>query len=406
MKSVKFYLPIQDAGGKMQDKANNHVNLLVTKLGDLHLEAGEPSMRAVASRTGGVVSHSTVHQALSGKRIPRWGSLELIIEALGGEPKEFQSLWRGVRLHARGHEKETLRPNSSPSTYRFKLESVESFGRDAKDFLILEQMCRVKERDGVAAAAAFLGAKIGVAWNSALMGEYLSLLEDSDQRVKISEIMPHLRRIEMKSASAAHAVAEAFDLIEEYGEAARHEKVALRLDPNNGGYAWYVGSYLSSHGVDEEAHAYYALAHSLKPGDVDVAESYITSLIHRSEFPEAVSVAQKAPISTANHVVIQSLTGKAFALQGLFLEAEGLLKSMSERFADDDRTLAQVLVALGKPGEALELLAARWKKHRGDFMTGLLYIEMLRESEYDDLAEEVVAELAERLKRKEGFMAP
>lgn len=56
---------------------------LTVRLRELHLNAGEPSTRRIAAGTAGAVSHSTVHQALTGKRLPRWGALELIVEALG-----------------------------------------------------------------------------------------------------------------------------------------------------------------------------------------------------------------------------------------------------------------------------------------------------------------------------------
>ena len=53
------------------------VSNLFDRLHDLHLEAGQPSMRQIATRIGrGVVSSSTVHNMFRGPRVPKWGFLE------------------------------------------------------------------------------------------------------------------------------------------------------------------------------------------------------------------------------------------------------------------------------------------------------------------------------------------
>ncbi|MFD3977373.1 tetratricopeptide repeat protein [Streptomyces griseus] len=380
----------------MQDNVANSDKSLAKKLRDLHLHAGEPSMRVVASRTAGVVSHSTVHQALSGKRIPRWGALELIIEALGGNPAEYQSLWKEVRVQARGLAKETV-PQLAENTgkIRFRLERVESFGHNAEEFLAFEHASRIKESEGASVAADFLEGKIGDMWSSALMQKYLSLLGESQRWEKIAEIKPNLHGIDMRSAAAAHSVAGLFDDFEDFGEAARHEKVALRLDPNNAEYAWYVGSYLDSLDMHDEAHNYYALSHSMNPGGVDAVESFMSSLIRRSEFSRAEAVARNSPPPASNNPAIQILAGTALALQGAFSEAEVLLKSISERSGKRDRALTQVLTALGKEDEALELISSRWEQHRDEFMSGFLYVEMLRNAGNSTAARRVLDEISE-----------
>jgi tetratricopeptide (TPR) repeat protein len=60
-------------------------------LHDLHHEAGWPSLRDMAKEVG--CSHTTVSSAFSGPRPPRWGLLELIVEALGGDTERFHQLW-------------------------------------------------------------------------------------------------------------------------------------------------------------------------------------------------------------------------------------------------------------------------------------------------------------------------
>jgi hypothetical protein len=55
------------------------------RLQELYLDAGEPGVRQIATGLGrGVLSHTTVHSAFRGPRIPKWGNVELIIEYLGG----------------------------------------------------------------------------------------------------------------------------------------------------------------------------------------------------------------------------------------------------------------------------------------------------------------------------------
>ena len=64
---------------------------LVEALHDLHHRAGWPSLRTLARETG--VSHTTVSHAFSSPRVPAWGTLELLVEAMGGDTATFHDLW-------------------------------------------------------------------------------------------------------------------------------------------------------------------------------------------------------------------------------------------------------------------------------------------------------------------------
>ncbi|GEB52691.1 hypothetical protein SCA03_52420 [Streptomyces cacaoi] len=66
----------------------------------LHRQAGEPSFRVVAQRTGKAISHTTVGSVLRCEKPPGWGPLELVVEALGGQLDEFRQLWVAVRDEA------------------------------------------------------------------------------------------------------------------------------------------------------------------------------------------------------------------------------------------------------------------------------------------------------------------
>jgi hypothetical protein len=64
---------------------------LVVELHELHHRAGWPSLRTLAARTG--VSHTTVSKVFSAPALPTWGTLELLVEAMGGDTGEFHRLW-------------------------------------------------------------------------------------------------------------------------------------------------------------------------------------------------------------------------------------------------------------------------------------------------------------------------
>ena len=64
---------------------------LVDGLHDLHHRAGWPSLRRLAEQTG--VSHTTVSKALSSPALPSWGTVELLVEAMGGDVPQARELW-------------------------------------------------------------------------------------------------------------------------------------------------------------------------------------------------------------------------------------------------------------------------------------------------------------------------
>jgi hypothetical protein len=64
---------------------------LVDALHDLHHRAGWPSLRSLAASAG--CSHTTVSAVLSSPRLPSWGILELLVEAMDGDVQLFHDLW-------------------------------------------------------------------------------------------------------------------------------------------------------------------------------------------------------------------------------------------------------------------------------------------------------------------------
>jgi tetratricopeptide (TPR) repeat protein len=359
----------------MSQNVPGRFGVLVGKLRDLHLHAGEPSMRAIAARTAGVVSHSTVHQTLSGKRVPRWGALELIVEALGGDSADFHSIWKEVRLEARQVPQTRITEPAESVNYRFTLARTTSSVK-AENYLTFEQTRSIKEAQGALAAAEYLGKKIGSEWSSPLMSAYIPLLEEAGRGVEVDNLVPHFRGIEMNGAEASHVVAGIFDELDESAEALRHERAALRQDPNNAYYAWMVGAYLEGLDSHDEAHSYYRLAYRLDPGELENVRSYISSLLSRSEFSEVEAVAR----SLWNDEAVRVYAGIALALQGAFTEAESVFSSISKHNSGGARAYAQVLVALGRREDALSLLANQLEKYPNDLSSATVYAELLREA--------------------------
>jgi tetratricopeptide (TPR) repeat protein len=82
------------------DLPDGAVRVLFDSLHELHHVAGWPSLRDMAKAVG--CSHTTVSVAFSGPRVPRWGLLELLVEALSGDTDRFHRLWLAASVAERG----------------------------------------------------------------------------------------------------------------------------------------------------------------------------------------------------------------------------------------------------------------------------------------------------------------
>lgn len=81
------------------------LNDFFAALHDLHLKAGYPSTREIQRDIGrGVVSHTTIHKAFAGPRLPGWEIIELLVEALADRSRRdreevigyFRPLWEAA----------------------------------------------------------------------------------------------------------------------------------------------------------------------------------------------------------------------------------------------------------------------------------------------------------------------
>ena len=73
---------------------------LVDALHDLHHRAGWPSLRTLATRTG--TSHTTVSKAFSSPVLASWGTVELLVEAMGGDVDQAHELWLAASMPPTG----------------------------------------------------------------------------------------------------------------------------------------------------------------------------------------------------------------------------------------------------------------------------------------------------------------
>ncbi|MFJ9695263.1 hypothetical protein [Kitasatospora sp. NPDC101183] len=369
---------------------------LTARLRELHLNAGEPSTRRIAARTAGAVSHSTVHQALTGKRLPRWGALELIVEALGGEAEEFRKAWKAARLQESGPEEEQhVDPVSTGERYRLMEWNEVLRGRGNVARHIAERLIgegRVPE------ATEFLKREVGKAPASPLTVLYLRILKDQEESAKLLEA---LRNVEMESAEAAEEVAGFMeDRLGDIEAACRHMRNALRLDPGNAFQAWAVAGYLDTLGRTEEALRYYRRAAERCPDDDDYVGGYLMALVREGEFAEAERFGRAVP--TRGDEATEWLA-QALALQGKLGEAEQELLPLLDQ-GHIALILARMRATAGRYDDALVLL----ERHVGDEEHGLAfqaeYVDALiaagRTEEADRMRERLEAEWWEREGRR------
>jgi len=84
---------------KREPTPSGPITDLFDRLHAIHLAAGQPSIREIATGIGrGVISPSTIHNMFRGPRVPKWGFLELVVEELRGDPAEFRTLWQAARV--------------------------------------------------------------------------------------------------------------------------------------------------------------------------------------------------------------------------------------------------------------------------------------------------------------------
>ncbi|PSM44054.1 molecular chaperone Tir [Streptomyces dioscori] len=85
-------------------------DVLAAALQDLHRQAGKPTLRALAERIG-TVSHTTVADALRGKRQASWATVNAIVRELDGDEEKFRRLWQSTIEDASGQRARATSPH-------------------------------------------------------------------------------------------------------------------------------------------------------------------------------------------------------------------------------------------------------------------------------------------------------
>ncbi len=91
------------------------IDTFTRRLVALREEAGTPSFREMAARSG-IISHTTLHEAYKGHRLPSWDTTVEFVKACGAEPSNYRSTWEEAELAlAMASSSERPRRRSTPT---------------------------------------------------------------------------------------------------------------------------------------------------------------------------------------------------------------------------------------------------------------------------------------------------
>lgn len=86
------------------------IEAFAKQLLDVRQSAGQPSYRQMASRSG-CISHTTLHEAAAGRRLPTWETAEQFLLTCGADPAAWRHEWqRAQRLQWIGAGREPDEP--------------------------------------------------------------------------------------------------------------------------------------------------------------------------------------------------------------------------------------------------------------------------------------------------------
>jgi hypothetical protein len=102
---------------------------------------GDPSYRDIALLISKTLSHTTVGNILRCEKVPNWGQLELVVEALDGHVETFRVLWKAAR-----HEESPLALPAPPAEWQQE-ETVQTTGAELTLSALDEAEADLRERD-------------------------------------------------------------------------------------------------------------------------------------------------------------------------------------------------------------------------------------------------------------------
>ncbi|WP_052589884.1 NBR1-Ig-like domain-containing protein [Luteipulveratus mongoliensis] len=71
---------------------NEAIESFAAALAELRESVGKPSFRAMSGRSG-CISHTTLHEAMQGNRLPTWETTVEFVKACDGDPEDYRERW-------------------------------------------------------------------------------------------------------------------------------------------------------------------------------------------------------------------------------------------------------------------------------------------------------------------------
>ncbi|MFI9123282.1 tetratricopeptide repeat protein [Streptomyces bikiniensis] len=354
---------------------------LAKALRRLHRLSGEPSTREIARRTHGALSHTTVGQTLRGDQIPSWRSVELIVNALGGDSEEFRGMWVAARDEQDGRSKSVVEvrkntsnfarpsgeftPNSLAALNKGRL-IAQSQGKEAAiSFLeqwqngrtlsasVVQELARLVGRDEIAA------------------GRYKNLIESA-----ISDDYPD-------SPEAAMWLSFKCDERKDRERSLFFMMAALRMDPNNAHILYSIGIHYDDEHDLERASFFLRRALEIKP-DPNYLYGIVNALCMLGLAREAAQICQNVYRRTRNSDAVDGWV-KSLMAAGAVDDAVRVLKDHSESVPSDRwftlLELGNILCQAGRTGEARSFYKEALSEDASEYVTnqalaGLAYIDL------------------------------
>lgn len=383
---------------------DNPTAQLATFLRKLRLNAGDPSTREIARMTGSAISHTAVHQLLTGRRAGRWGAVELIVEALCGDITEAREMWRRARQFETEARRNLDAPSGQPSqksytpgnshfynwAYTYAVHSVASHHFERKEYelaleLVKGEIDRTPER--YCTSAHMLYAEI--------------LIAQKDPTGALSELAEQCKLRTAQDPEVANYFAYTiYAEVEDFESAIRFGKQAVQLDPENGDYHWRLALYLSDMGADAtEELKHLRRAHRAVPSDADFASRLMEALITEGLYSEAESVGRRytprPDVRPGSYWEVPFHLGKSLALQGKLDEAAEELRAEAESgniHAVLER--ARVLHHAGDADGAIQQLRIDVRTKNATHAAKVEILRILKAEGRNAEADVIVAELA------------
>ncbi|WP_107500677.1 XRE family transcriptional regulator [Streptomyces sp. Ru62] len=384
---------------------DNPISLMAAHLRQLRLEAGEPSTREIAKMTGFAVSHTAVHQLLTGRKAGRWGPVEVIAEALGGDLAEVNRLWKKARQFENASKHSVDNRNEAPrSHYSPAGDRSHVWVRSYAAYEVAEALFQKGQKDE---ALSFLRSEM-----EKESGRYCSPLDMLYVQIQLSlpdpdsgldDFVEARMGREVRDPHVAAFFADLYADSEDFSAAVRFGREAVRLDPENGLYHWRLALYISDLGADEsEVLRHFRRAHKAAPNDNTYAASLMEALINEGLYSEAELIGrsfQPYPnVTRAYYWEVPYYLGISLALQGKLEEAAEALESEANEgniFAVIER--ARVLHHSGNPAAALEQLSVELRTKNASHAANLEKLRILKAQNRHVDADKVIKELRQAL---------